>query len=68
MENMTSELRILKRRSWDEIVKKSVCKYQERSINLQNRLDIQLLKSYVIFYIFLSCLPVIYYNTYAFKI
>lgn len=43
MENMTSELRILKRRSWDEIVQNSVCKYQERSINLQNRLDIQLL-------------------------
>jgi len=37
MENMTSELRILKRRSWDEIVQNSVCKYQERSINLQNR-------------------------------
>jgi len=37
MKTMTSDLRILKRRCWDEIVQNSVCKYQERYINLQNR-------------------------------
>ena len=58
MENMTRELRILKRRSWDEIVQNSVCKYQERSINLQNRLGIQLFESYITYFIiFMSCLP-----------